>query len=100
MELLPALQRPADFDEALSLLRCTPAEEKPPGKAAAGPPAPSVLDALATLNTQCTVFKRSAEALGEAPVLVRMLASTVHSLGDFTWVLRSMLLQGVLCSLP
>lgn len=63
MELLPALQRPADFDEALAASRSSPAKKKPSGKAAEAP-APSVLDALTTLNTQCTVFKRSATALG------------------------------------
>jgi hypothetical protein len=72
VELLPALQRPADFDEALAASRCSPAKQQPSGggsKKAAEPPAPSVMAALATLNTQCTVFKRSAAALGALMVV-------------------------------
>lgn len=63
MELLPVLQRPADFDEALDAFGVARKEGAMPSSSAA---APSPLDALTTLNTQCTVFKRSAQDLGES----------------------------------
>ncbi len=62
MELLPVLQQPADHDEALAAFSWQR------GGAAATPSssaaAPSPMDALTTLNTQCTIFKRSAQDLG------------------------------------
>ena len=76
MELLPALQRPADFDEALALSRCAALPTANPlqqqahassqgqeGQQEAA--APSVMHALTALNTQCTVFQRCAKELGE-----------------------------------
>lgn len=60
-ELLPTLLQPADFDKAqASIDGCTSA-------ASAGPedgPAQCCMDAMANLNAQCVVFKRSADALG------------------------------------
>lgn len=62
VELLPTLLRPADFDEARATMDgcCSSASG-----ASAEVAAPSCMDSLGKLNTQCTVFKRSAEAIGE-----------------------------------
>ena len=74
VELLPALQRPADFDEALALARGAPVQAARPGPRRAPPAgaqaqeeaaAPSVMHALTALNTQCAVFQRCAQQLGE-----------------------------------
>ena len=60
-ELLPTLLQPADFNEALASINSRKST------ASAGPedgPAPCCMDAMANLNAQCIVFKRSADALG------------------------------------
>lgn len=68
MELLPVLLKPADFDEALACFSKA-REEQAAGSSSpqqASAATPSIVDALINLNTQCTVFKRSADKLGKA----------------------------------
>ena len=62
VELLPTLLRPADFDEARATMDGC---QSSASKARAEVAAPSCMDSLGKLNTQCTVFKRSAEAICE-----------------------------------
>jgi len=62
VELLPTLLRPADFDEArTSMDACQSSASEVSAELAA----PSCVESLGKLNTQCTVSKRSAEAIGE-----------------------------------
>ena len=61
-ELLPALLRPADADEAAASIG---GGTSPAASDSQGSPAPCCMDALRVLNAQCRVFQRSAEALGE-----------------------------------
>ena len=70
IDLVPLLYQPAQFEAKLA---DAPGGSAPPG---APPPreAPSVLDALHSLNQQCHVFKKSAEQLGKAYFTVHKLA--------------------------
>ena len=72
-ELLPTLLQPADFDKAQASI------DGRTSTASAGPedgPAQCCMDAMANLNAQCVVFKRSADALGTPLVLFAYVAGT------------------------
>ena len=76
-ELLPALLRPAGFDEAQASIE---GRDGSGTKTCQEGPAPCCMDALCTLDKQCAVFKRSAEAMGRLPMHV-LLRSAPYTKG-------------------
>ena len=64
MDLVALLYEPADFEAS--------AAEPSSSAAATSCAAPSVLDALHGLNQQCSVFKKSAEQLGQSLVTLAL----------------------------